>query len=181
MPGGGRSDLFHAIIAPQSARASECRDSAFGTDSSAGEDEHAILARNLDHMLQCNACRTPYEECWRPRASVLATVVLLLATVGCGEPAPKTDAELGLSSHQSNGRRVFERDCAACHSAYSSSGSKGPSLKNIFRKKFLPSGLPATDRFVEQTIASGRNMMPPMGEAISEEELDDLMAYLHTL
>jgi len=100
---------------------------------------------------------------------------------GCGEPAPKTDAELGLTRQQSSGRRVFERDCAACHSAYSSSGSKGPSLKNLFRKKFLPSGLPATDRFIEQTIVGGRNMMPPMGEAITQQELDDLLAYLHTL
>jgi len=108
-------------------------------------------------------------------------VVLLLAGAGCGEPAPKTDRELGLSKQQSSGRRVFERDCAACHSAYSSAGSKGPSLQSIFRKKFLPSGLPATDRFVEQTIVGGRNMMPPMGEAVSQEELNDLMAYLHTL
>ena len=107
-------------------------------------------------------------------------MILLLAT-GCGEPAPKTDAQLGLNAQQSSGRRIFERDCAACHSAYSSSGSKGPSLKNVFRKKFLPSGLPASDRFVEQTIVGGRNMMPPMGEALTRPELDDLMSYLHTL
>lgn len=108
-------------------------------------------------------------------------MVLLLIATGCGEPAPKTDAELGLTRQESSGRRIFERDCAACHSAYSSSGSKGPSLKNVFRKEFLPSGLPATDRFVEQTIVGGRNMMPPMGEAITPEELGELMAYLHTL
>jgi mono/diheme cytochrome c family protein len=107
--------------------------------------------------------------------------LLALAGAGCGEPAPKTDTELGLNSQQSSGRRVFERDCAACHSAYSSSGSKGPSLQHVFRKQFLPSGLPANDRFVEQTIVGGRNMMPPMGEALSQQELDDLMAYLHTL
>jgi mono/diheme cytochrome c family protein len=108
------------------------------------------------------------------------SVFLILAT-GCGEPAPKTDAELGLNPQQSSGRRVFERNCAACHSAYSSSGSKGPSLQHLFGKQFLPSGLPANDRFVEQTIVGGRNMMPPMGEAITQQELDDLMAYLHTL
>jgi len=106
---------------------------------------------------------------------------MLLLAAGCGEPTPKTDAELGLNAQQSSGRRVFERDCAACHSAYSSSGSKGPSLKNLFRKKFLPSGLPATHRFVEQTIVGGRNMMPPMGETVTRQELDDLMSYLHTL
>jgi len=108
-------------------------------------------------------------------------VVLWLTAAGCGEPAPRTDAELGLNAQQSRGRRVFERDCAACHSAYSSSGSKGPSLKHLFRKQFLPSGLPANDRFVAQTIIGGRNMMPPLGEAITQVELDDLMTYLRTL
>lgn len=86
-----------------------------------------------------------------------------------------------MSAQQANGRRVFERDCAACHSAYSSSGSKGPSLEHLFRKQFLPSGLPANDRFVQQTVVGGRNMMPPMGQALSDQELSDLMAYLHTL
>ena len=122
-----------------------------------------------------------YDGDLKRRATILVSGSLLLLAVGCGEPAPRSDAELGLNAQQASGRRVFERDCAACHSAYSSSGSKGPSLKHLFQKQFLPSGLPANDRFVEQTIVGGRNMMPPMGEAITQQELDDLMAYLHTL
>ena len=100
---------------------------------------------------------------------------------GCGEPAPKSDAELGLNPQQANGRRVFEHYCAACHYAYSSGGSKGPSLKKLFRKDFLPSGLPANEVFVRRAIASGRGMMPGFGDALSDEQLDDLIAYLHTL
>jgi len=139
-----------------------------------------MLSRNLDHTPQCSASRTRSDERLRRGASIVASVILLLA-IGCGEPAPKTDTELGLNAQQASGRRIFERDCAACHSAYSSSGSKGPSLKNVFRNKFLPSGLPANDRFVEETIVGGRNMMPPMGEALTRQELNDLMSYLHTL
>jgi mono/diheme cytochrome c family protein len=139
------------------------------------------VSRNLDHVFECNSFAARGEERLRRRDLLLASAAFLLLSTGCGEPAPKSDAELGLSRQQASGRRVFERDCAACHSAYSSAGSKGPTLKNLFRRKFLPSGLPATDRFVEQTIVGGRNMMPPMGEAISQQELDDLMAYLHTL
>jgi mono/diheme cytochrome c family protein len=112
-------------------------------------------------------------------------VVLLALVAGCGEPAPKTDAELGLTVQQASGRRIFERDCAACHNAYSSSGSKGPSLKGLYKKQFLPSGLPANDRFVEQTIVSGRGMMPALSDPItgqlSDQQLDDMVAYLHTL
>jgi mono/diheme cytochrome c family protein len=118
----------------------------------------------------------------RRSATILAsTAALLVFVAGCGEPAPKTDVELGLNAQQGTGRRIFERDCAACHSAYSSSGSKGPSLKGLYRKQFLPSGLPANDRFVEQTIVSGRGMMPPQGDALTEQQLDDLVAYLRTL
>ncbi len=116
-----------------------------------------------------------------PRAPRLLSAALLLVAIGCSKPSPKSDAEIALNAQQSRGRRIFERDCLACHSADSSSGTSGPSLRHLFRKQFLPSGLPATDRFVEQTVVGGRNMMPPLGEPLSRQELDDLMAYLHTL
>ncbi len=110
---------------------------------------------------------------------VVAAITILAS--GCGDPKPKTDAELGLNAQQANGRQVFDHYCAACHNAYSSSGSKGPSLERLYRKQFLPSGLPANNRFVEQTIVNGRGMMPPQGDALDQEQLDDLVAYLHTL
>jgi len=106
---------------------------------------------------------------------------LAIFVAGCGDPAPKSDAELGLNAQQASGRRVFDHYCAACHNAYSSSGSKGPSLKGLYKKQFLPSGLPANDRFVDETIVNGRGMMPPQGDALDQQQLDDLVAYLHTL
>ena len=117
----------------------------------------------------------------RRNAAILLSAAFLVFVADCGEPAPKTDAELGLNAQQASGRRIFERDCAACHNAYSSSGSKGPSLNGLYKKQFLPSGLPANDRFVEQTIVSGRGMMPALGDPITGQQLDDLVAYLHTL
>ena len=132
--------------------------------------------------LKCTAFDGPrYDGRLKRRATILVNAALLILVAGCGEPAPKSDAELGLNAQQSNGRLVFERYCAACHYAYSSSGSKGPSMKHLFKKQFLPSGLPATDRFVGQTIVSGRGMMPPTGGAITDQQLEDLLAYLHTL
>lgn len=111
------------------------------------------------------------------------SVALVVLVAGCGgkDLSKETDAQLGLNAQQSAGRAVFNSDCAVCHYAYSSSGSKGPSLKGVFRKKYLPSGLPANDRFVEQTIIGGRGMMPAQGAALTDQQLSDLMAYLHTL
>jgi len=114
------------------------------------------------------------------RRGIVACAALAILAAGCGDPN-KTDAQLGLNAQQASGRRVFEHYCAACHNAYSSSGSKGPSLKKLYRKQFLPSGLPANNRFVEQTIVNGRGMMPAEGDALDQEQLDDLVAYLHTL
>jgi mono/diheme cytochrome c family protein len=34
---------------------------------------------------------------------------------------------------------------------------------------------------VQQTIIRGRNMMPPMGNSLSQQQIDDVIAYLHTL
>ena len=112
---------------------------------------------------------------------VVCSAALAIFAAGCGNPKPKSDAELGLTAQQASGRLVFDHYCAACHNAYSSSGSKGPSLEGLYKKQFLPSGLPANNRFVEQTIVNGRGMMPAEGDALDQEQLDDLVAYLHTL
>lgn len=57
----------------------------------------------------------------------------------------------------------------------------GPGLHALYRNRYLPSGLPANDRFVTQTILNGRGMMPAAGVDFTGQELKDLLAYLHTL
>ena len=106
---------------------------------------------------------------------------LLIFAAGCGEGRLKSNEELGLNAQQAEGRAIFDQTCRACHYAYSGSGNKGPGLKGLFKKQFLPSGRPANDRFVLQTILSGRSMMPAFGGSLSQEQRDALMAYLHTL
>ena len=101
---------------------------------------------------------------------------------GCGkDPATMTDAELGLNQQQSRGRKVYTIYCVNCHPAYSSKGNKGPGLKNLYKKEYLPSGLTATDEHVTQSIVQGRNMMPRFGDQLDRREIEDVIAYLHTL
>lgn len=113
----------------------------------------------------------------------LAVLVIGLCVLsGCGpNKAAESDAQLGLNAEQSAGREIYNQRCAQCHYAYSSSGSQGPSLEGLFRKKYLPSGLPANDRFVTKTIVNGRGMMPGAGQGLTGEQLRELLAYLHTL
>jgi mono/diheme cytochrome c family protein len=115
-------------------------------------------------------------------ASILLLALLLLPFTGCEkDPSQKTDAELGLNEQQAQGRRVFQLYCSVCHKPYSSSPLKGPGLKGLYRHEYLPSGLLADDRFVQDTIIRGRKMMPPMGNSLRDDQIADVIAYLHTL
>ena len=105
----------------------------------------------------------------------------VLAIVSCSEPKPKTDAELGLTSQQAAGRRIYDERCLSCHAAYSSSGKNGPSLQGLFKKRYMKSGIPANDDRVRDVILMGRPMMPAFRNALSRQEVDELLAYLHTL
>jgi mono/diheme cytochrome c family protein len=108
-------------------------------------------------------------------------VALLAFLAGCSDnQSSKTDAELGLNPQQAAGRHLYQQTCAPCHDAHSVPGQNGPSLKGVFQKPFLPSGLPANERFVRQTVVGGRNMMPAAGSSFTSQQLDDLLAYLHT-
>ena len=99
---------------------------------------------------------------------------------GCGQdPSTKTDAELGLNAQQARGRRVYQVECASCHSAYSSKLLKGPTMMGLYKKEYLPSGLLASDNFVAESIIHGRKMMPSI--PLTREQLQDVIAYLHTL
>ena len=61
-------------------------------------------------------------------------------------------------------------------------GRKGPGLKGVFQNKYLPlSGLPANDERVTDIIRLGRNEMPGFNQKLSPQDMQDLLAYLHTL
>jgi mono/diheme cytochrome c family protein len=92
-----------------------------------------------------------------------------------------SDAELGLNAQQAQGRHVFRLACVNCHPAYSSRGNKGPGLKDLYKKPYLPSGLTTTDEHVEQSIVRGRSMMPAFGDRLTAQQINDLIAYLRTL
>jgi mono/diheme cytochrome c family protein len=114
-------------------------------------------------------------------ARTLVTTLLLLVLVACQAERRKSDAELGLNPQEAHGRRVFDAQCARCHDPYNASAAKGPSLKKLYKRQYLPSGLPATDQHVSDSIMLGRKMMPAFNQTINPQQLEDLLAYLKTL
>jgi len=105
----------------------------------------------------------------------------LAGMLSCSESKPKSDAELGLTPPQASGRRLYDAHCLSCHAAYSRSGKNGPSLQGMFRKPYMRSGIPANDERVKDVILLGRPMMPAFRNSMSEQEVNELLAYLHTL
>jgi cytochrome c len=114
----------------------------------------------------------------------VATVVVWLVVVisACDVEPRKSDAQLGLTPQQSAGRKIYDAHCDRCHEPYSTKGKKGPGLKGVFKNKYLSlSGLPANDERVTDIIRLGRNEMPAYSQTLNSQDIQDLLAYLHTL
>ena len=123
---------------------------------------------------------------WERRRVVNLTGLVLWLTVGmlsgCDVQRRKSDAELGLNPQQVAGRRIYDSHCDRCHEPYSTKGKKGPGLQGVFKHQYLSlSGLPANDERVTDIIRVGRHEMPGYSQTLSQQEIEDLLAYMHTL
>jgi mono/diheme cytochrome c family protein len=96
---------------------------------------------------------------------------------GCRSlPPSKPAAEW--TPQEARGASVFHGRCAQCHYP-TTSGLNGPGLQAITKVKAMPSGAPPTDERIASTILHGRGMMP--ATQLDDSQLQDLLAYLHTL
>jgi len=107
-----------------------------------------------------------------------ASAGLLMA--GCKSVAPPVPLEQ-LNAQQMHGHAVFQAQCARCHNDRKDAPLNGPALIGMYKKPYLHSGAPANDERVTDTILHGHGLMPAMGNNIDQQNLDDLLAYLHTL
>jgi mono/diheme cytochrome c family protein len=115
-------------------------------------------------------------------AASLTALLISILLLACDVERRKSDAELGLNPQQASGRRIYDAECDRCHEPYSTRGKKGPGLKGIYQHKYLSlSGLPANDERVSDIVRLGRNEMPGFSQKLSQQDIQDLLAYLHTL
>jgi mono/diheme cytochrome c family protein len=115
-------------------------------------------------------------------SAALVALLGLAALAGCDVERRKSDAELGLNPQQSTGRKIYDNYCDRCHRPDSTKGKKGPGLKGMFQHQFLSqTGLPANDERVTDIIRNGRPDMPGYSQVLSAQDMQDLLAYLHSL
>jgi mono/diheme cytochrome c family protein len=115
-------------------------------------------------------------------AAAILSCLFLIVLFACKVERRRSDAELGLNPQQADGRHIYDQSCDRCHAPYSSRGRQGPSLKGVFKKQYLSvSGMPANDDRVRDIIVLGRNKMQGFGNILTPEQVNDVIAYLHTL
>ena len=107
--------------------------------------------------------------------------MILMLVLGCSPALPPSKPLAELTTQEAAGYAVFASRCSGCHDANSQKAVHGPGLQGLFRKHYLPSGAPANDERVSSAILEGRGMMPAFGDNLNERQLEELLAYLHTL
>lgn len=111
---------------------------------------------------------------------ILGLGLIVVAVMGCHHSAKPLPLDQ-LNAQQAQGHAVFETRCAQCHYDRVDEPRNGPSLLGVFKKSTLHSGAAATDERVTATVMRGHGAMPAMGNVVDGQDMQDLLAYLHTL
>jgi mono/diheme cytochrome c family protein len=86
------------------------------------------------------------------------------------------------TARAANGEMLYQFHCAPCHESVPPDLLKEPpKLRGVFNSKTLPSGAPATDEQVRKVIIEGLRTMPAFDKRLKDDDVRDLIAYLHTL
>ncbi len=70
------------------------------------------------------------------------------------------------------GKALYNASCVVCH-GNDAAGNIGPKLAG--------NAMLANDQTFRKTVHEGRHMMPPLKDALTEEQLADILAWLRTL
>lgn len=86
-----------------------------------------------------------------------------------------------LTPQQAEGKHLYNVGCAHCHEENDLHlKTVPPNLRGLFNRSRLPDGEPATDAEVEQVLVTGKGMMPSFAYQMTKEQMDAVVAYLHT-
>lgn len=95
------------------------------------------------------------------------------------KPAKKEMAKAG-TGDAAKGKELFEGKCMVCHNPDSKEKKIGPGLLGVKDGK-LPSGKDAKHDVMLEQLNAGGGGMPAFKELLTDEEKDDVIAYVLTL
>lgn len=99
--------------------------------------------------------------------------LLLSFLTACGDELTRTDDILALDGDVSEGQVLFEANCAGCHGEDGRSGSIGINIVSHVGHH--------GDGYLVDLLLDGRDGMPAFGESLSDQEIADVISFLHTL
>jgi mono/diheme cytochrome c family protein len=111
---------------------------------------------------------------------LIASAIIILIT-GCGPSLPPSKPLSQLTPTEHDGYLVFQGTCAKCHYPNSTRGLHGPGLQGVYKLPYLPSGAPANDARITNTIINGHGTMQGFAGKLNDQQISELVAYLHTL
>ena len=116
---------------------------------------------------------------------LLKVVGLICGIVLVGVFVSGASAQDAKKGDPAKGKEVFEANCAICHEV-TADDKVGPGLKGISQKgpHKLSDGTEHKDHspaVLRKQIVEGGGSMPPVGASFSEEEVNNVIAYLQTL
>jgi len=92
------------------------------------------------------------------------------------KPAPVAETAAAGGGNY-DGQQLFAQYCLPCHRE----GKNGPPLNGVFARRELPSGTPANDARMKETIKMGRAMMPAFTGVLNDDQVNAIVSYLHTI
>jgi mono/diheme cytochrome c family protein len=120
---------------------------------------------------------------WRPMFQ--STMFIYFVALACLLPGSSGCSYWGSRRAKAiaRGNDLFDIHCSGCHGRRRLDLEKvPPDLHGVFDSRLLPSGRSATDELVRSTILTGRSgIMPAFEGSLSDEDIQDIIFYLHTL
>jgi len=114
-----------------------------------------------------------------PASPVVSAVILILlcsASLSFVSGCSKT-----LSASEKRGESLYTFNCYECHEENQLGLIKEPpKLHRLFSHRYLPDGTTqASDESVRQVIVYGKRTMPAFNGRLDNDQIDDIIAYLH--
>lgn len=87
-----------------------------------------------------------------------------------------------LSEAATQGKTLFDANCAICHKVDSTDKIIGPGLKGLYSRGAMQDGTTkVTDDTVTERIQNGKSPMPGYKDSLKPEEIKAIVEYLKTL
>lgn len=119
-----------------------------------------------------------HQDYMRARLCSIALLAGAAGLAGC-RSLPASKPEALFTPEESRGAIVYRQKCARCHRPNDTRPLNGPGLQALTKVSSMPSGAPPTDERLISVTVHGRNNMP--ATQLTDDQMSDLLAYLHTL